>query len=232
MKISLVIPAFKEEAVIEKTLTQYYNYFSKNVKSFEIIVVFDGKDRTGEIAKEFSKKHKNVNVLEFENRLGKGGALIAGFKAANGDMIGFVDADASVSAVGYGKLIAKIKEGYGCAVASRRMPDSNITAKRPFKDSFGSRGWQVLVKILFRLGIEDTQCGGKIWSRTAMDVILPKLTVTNLACDVDLLWQTKKAGFKIKEVGVVWDNDIGNSVSSIRHWPNMLISLLKLFFRK
>ena len=92
MQISLVIPAYNEEDKIETTLSNYSNLFQDQ----EIIVVCDGTDNTQNIVRELSKKYPNIKLLNFEKRLGKGGGIIEGFKAAKGERIGFVDADESV----------------------------------------------------------------------------------------------------------------------------------------
>lgn len=107
MKLSIIIPAYNEEKRIKKTLTSYVNHFSpKFRKNYEIIVVCDGcKDRTPQIVKKFSQKHKNIQCLEPSKRLGKGGGILKGFEVASGDIIGFIDADNAFEIDGVERLI-------------------------------------------------------------------------------------------------------------------------------
>ena len=76
--ISVIVPAYNEEKRIEKTLKKL-----KKENPGEIIVVFDGDDRTPEIVKKF----KNVKLVQFKKRLGKGGAFFKGFEKSMGDVI-------------------------------------------------------------------------------------------------------------------------------------------------
>ena len=91
-KLSVVIPAYNEEKRIHRTLDSYAKFFSKKVKDFEIIVVLNNcNDNTLKIVKNF--KNKKIKYLNFKEAIGKGGAILEGFKVAKGDLIGFVDAD-------------------------------------------------------------------------------------------------------------------------------------------
>src|SRR3989344_5442103 len=94
VKLSIVIPAYNEEKRIGRTLDNYLNFFSKKIRNFEIIVVLNGcKDNTFDIVKRFIKKSNKIRYLIFKENIGKGGAIVEGFKTARGDLIGFVDAD-------------------------------------------------------------------------------------------------------------------------------------------
>ncbi len=88
--ISIIVPAYNEEKRIEQTLKDYSEALTASGKDFEMIVVCDGRDNTAKLAMPYGK------VLEFSHRLGKGGGVLEGFKAARGDMIGFTDADNSL----------------------------------------------------------------------------------------------------------------------------------------
>src|SRR3989344_2149339 len=93
-KLSIIIPAYNEEKRISRTLEYYISFFSRNIKDFEIIVVLNGcKDHTLAIVKKFINKNKNVKYLDFKEAIGKGAAIVEGFKKARGDLVGFIDAD-------------------------------------------------------------------------------------------------------------------------------------------
>jgi glycosyltransferase involved in cell wall biosynthesis len=63
--------------------------------------------------------------LIFQTRLGKGGAIKEGFKAAIGDIVGFADADESVTSRDFKGMFNAIK-GLDGVIASRRLPESRI----------------------------------------------------------------------------------------------------------
>ena len=119
--ISVVIPAYNEEDRIEQTLIDY----SKGLATkgpYEIIVVCDGsRDRTAEIAARYAR------VLQFPQRLGKGGGVIEGFRAAKGDVVGFTDADNSLKVDQFLRLLDEMdRTGAGCVIADRKSKEAMI----------------------------------------------------------------------------------------------------------
>ena len=94
MKISVIIPAYNVEKYVEKTLDSVCN---STCKDYEIILVNDGStDRTDEICKKYSEKHKEITYLVQDNQ-GVSAARNKGIKYAKGDWIVFVDADDTVN---------------------------------------------------------------------------------------------------------------------------------------
>ncbi|MBU4246683.1 MAG: glycosyltransferase, partial [Nanoarchaeota archaeon] len=193
-----------EEARITSTLKAYSEFSKasrKNGLLIELIVVCDGcLDKTAKIAKRF----KNVKVLEFARRLGKGGGVFAGFNAASGDYLGFVDADNAVTPEEYEKLISAVIESADCVIASRKIEGSRIFESRGEMQKFGSKALNSLAKLLFGLEIHDTQCGAKIFSREAIEKIMPAMRSSSFEFDIEMLWRIKHAGYSIKEVPIIW----------------------------
>lgn len=89
MKISFIIPAFNEEKYISKCLRSIIDEINNSHCDAEIIVVNNAStDRTGEIARSFSK----VKVID-ESKKGTSSARQAGFLASSGDILAFIDSD-------------------------------------------------------------------------------------------------------------------------------------------
>ena len=99
-----------------------------------------GQDNTPDIVNDVAKLCPNIRLLTFHKRLGKGGAIIKGFKASRGDSIGFVDADESVSAKDLKAMFENLGEFDG-VIASRRLATSKIMIKQPFKPRLASKGF-------------------------------------------------------------------------------------------
>src|SRR4029077_11261436 len=84
--ISIVIPAWNEEDRLPRTLDKYLPMLEARGEPFEVLVVVDGShDRTAEIARSYSPR--GVRVLEFEHKLGKGGAVLRGLREAKHEMV-------------------------------------------------------------------------------------------------------------------------------------------------
>ena len=89
-KVSMVIPAYNAEDYIARCID---NVLAQSQPDVEIIVVDDGStDNTPEIADWYARKYENVVAIHQENG-GISEARNAGIRYANGEFIGFVDAD-------------------------------------------------------------------------------------------------------------------------------------------
>jgi len=227
--ISLIIPAYNEEKRIGGTLTDYQAFARQNYDDYEMFVVCDGcTDRTPKIVKEFCRQNPRIKLLEFPRKLGKGGGVLKGFTAAGSDVIGFVDADGAVSPEEFDKLV-KALDGADCAIASRHIMTSKILAKQSLMRRVASRGFNLLVRMMFGLLFKDTQCGAKVMKKSVIDSVLPKIMLRGYEFDVELLWKVKRGGYIIKEVPITWRH-MGNSTFSLKWAPRMFFNLLKVRF--
>jgi dolichyl-phosphate beta-glucosyltransferase len=79
LDLSLVIPACNEEERIGSTLTSYFEYLEGSGIDYELIVEMDGcRDRTASVVQELKRKYPAIKVIEFHDKLGKGGGLLKG----------------------------------------------------------------------------------------------------------------------------------------------------------
>ena len=110
MKLSIIIPAYNEQSRIGRTLSQYLRFYDEIYRdNFELIVVLNGcRDNTLDVVKDFTLKYPQLKFVDIKEAIGKGGAVIEGFKLAQGDLIGFTDADNATIAPEFYKLIKNI----------------------------------------------------------------------------------------------------------------------------
>lgn len=236
MFLSIVIPAYNEEKRITETLEKYLCFYCHH--SVELIIVLNGcTDNTLGMVEPFIKKYPSrVKFKNIKQAIGKGGAVREGFKMAQSEFIGFLDADGSTCPEEFNKLIEKSK-GFDGAIASRWKKGSKIVGASILREVV-SIGFIFLVKILFFMPFTDTQCGAKIFKKGVIAQVLPKLKVNNMAFDVELLYFIHRAGFRILEVSSVWvDNSssssaLGSPVNLFKNGLKMFITLLNIRFRK
>ncbi|ADT83862.1 dolichyl-phosphate beta-glucosyltransferase [Thermococcus barophilus] len=233
MKFSLIIPAYNEEKRILRTLNEYYAALKATFnEDFEIIIEMDGcTDRTPQVVRNFAQDKENVKILEFPKRLGKGGGLLQAFKVAKGEIIGFTDADGSTPAKEYIRLIRTINKGYDVIIGSRWLPESKVTIPQPLIRRILSRGFNLLVRLLFNLNIRDTQCGAKVFRREVIESAIPYIKIGGFAFDVELLYIAKTMGFKIKEEPIEWHNEKESKLNLKSVVPRMFIDIIKLRIR-
>lgn len=229
MKLSIVIPAHNEEHRLPPMLEAYAKYFTEKYgNEAELIVVSNFcNDRTAEVARGIGMRYPHVKVIDEPKRVGKGGAVLLGAQSAEGDLIGFVDADGATSPEAFDDLVQKISLD-GCIIASRWMKGADVSPKQPLSRRAASRCFNLLVRVLFGLKLTDTQCGAKLFRREVIQPVLRNLGVTNWAFDVDMLFQAKRLGASIREVPTVWHDVSGSKVEIGRSSGNMFVAMIRL----
>jgi len=227
--LSVIIPAYNEEKRIEKSLKSYVNYFQKKFgNNFELIVVTDGcTDSTPDIVESLSRSFSCIRHIHPPKRLGKGGAIIQGFKIATENIIDFLDADGSTPPKSTDLLIKNLN-GYDGVIASRWINGAKIRKKEPFSRRIASRVFNFLVRILFGFNFKDTQCGAKFFKKHAVKSVVNELGLTDWAFDIDLLYRLSKKGFRIKEVPITWNYKEGSKLDLKKTSVKMFLSVVGL----
>jgi glycosyltransferase involved in cell wall biosynthesis len=228
----ILIPAYNEEARIEPVLRDYAQFFQKNYSGkTQILVVLNGcTDGTLGVVRRVAADYFSVGALEFREAIGKGGALIKGFKLAPlADLIGYADADGATSPAAFMELVKRIGEA-DCVIGSRWLPESVMHQEQPTLRRVASRTFHFIVEMLFWMHIKDTQCPCKLMRRAAVEKIHPTLCIADLAFDVNLLVSLKRAGFKILEVPIEWTDKAGSKVTSslFRSSLTMFLSVVRV----
>ena len=127
--VSIVLPCYNEEAIIQKNVSAIISYLEKIDKyNWEIVLVNDGsKDKTGEIANQIEKSNKNVRVIHHPVNLNLGHALQTGFCNSKGDIIVVLDVDLSYSVDHIGRMVDKMMEtSCDIVVASPYMKGGSV----------------------------------------------------------------------------------------------------------
>lgn len=207
-KLSVIIPAYNEEHRIGKTLSAVSAFLQKQTYSTEILVINDGsKDKTAQIVSEYAKKIPNLILVDNQENHGKGWVTKQGMLKATGDVRLFMDADNSTVVDEVAKMLPYFEQGYGLVVGSRRIAGSEIAVKQPWIRDFLGGVFRLIVHTLVPVGVTDSQCGFKAFTRNATEAIFPQQTIYRWAFDVEILALARRAKFKIKEVPVKWVND-------------------------
>lgn len=238
-KVSIIIPAYNEEARIGVTLHTYCTFFdevkNKGGLDYEMVVVLNGcVDNTAGVVQEAQKKYSAIRLIDLHEVAGKGAAIKAGFLDAltrPNDIIGFVDADMATMPEYFYALVCHLN-GYDGVIASRYMKGAQLFPPRPWIKRFGS--WLVyesLITLLFGLRNKDYQCGAKVFTRRVIEAVASKLTIGQWAFDVELLYLCKKAGFTIREIPTTWYDRAGSKLR-ISTGFKMLGHLIKLRMRR
>lgn len=229
--LSIVIPAYNEEAVIEKTLREVVGYLEGKSLSYEIIVVCDGcKDNTASIAEGFVKVNDRISVIDRKTNMGKGFSVKEGCLNAKGEYVIFTDADLSTPIEEVEKLLKWLKSNYDIAIGSRGLKESDIKIHQPWYRETMGKIFNLFVQILVMRGIKDSQCGFKGFKKEVAQKIFRKQTINGFGFDVEILYIARKFGYRIKEVPVRWLNRKESRVNPLIHSIQMLTDLIRIRF--
>jgi dolichyl-phosphate beta-glucosyltransferase len=233
-------------ATLEETMQYLQNRRAKRPAfTYEVIVVDDGSsDSTSTVAFEFVKKHgiDAVRLLSLRSNKGKGYAVKAGIMCSRGKRVLFMDADGATAISEVEKLEKRMdmseasevsagveskerikgdgdREKAILVVGSRAHLQNTATAKRTALRNFLMHGFHALVTMVVGNEIRDTQCGFKLMTRKAAQMIVPQQRLQRWAFDVELVKLGSLLGVEMHEEQVVWTEIPGSKVrlSSIVH---------------
>ena len=215
MKISVIIPAYNEAKRITPTIHSVVEYLDNIAKdSYEVIVVLDGsKDNTLEVVSQLAETYHKIIIINNEINQGKGSVVRQGILQSKGEYVLFMDADNSTHIEELDKMFPELENGTQVIVGSRELADSQVKVRQArYKELLGDLGnWWI--QILLVGGIQDTQCGFKVFEGNVARKIFEKVTMRGWSFDIEVLALARHLGYKIKEMPVVWYNDSDSHVT-------------------
>lgn len=229
MEISIIIPTYNEEKIIEKSISKIISFLENKKFDYEIIVVDDcSKDRTKCIINNLNSK--KIILIENKKNMGKGYSIKKGMLNAKKNLVLFSDADLSTPIEELNSLLKYIDD-YDIVIGSRRMKKSVIKIKQPFYRRLPGKMFPILVNFIILKDIRDTQCGFKLFKRDVAKNVFKKQRIRGFCFDVEILYLAKNAGYKIKEVPITWNNFADSKVNTITDSIKMFIDLVKIRFK-
>ena len=124
MRLSIVIPCYNEEKVIDETISVLLNVTkelkTKDIVDYEMIFVDDGSaDNTFHVLEKHSNIHREIKIIKLSNNFGHQKAILAGYENSTGDLITTLDADLQDPPELIGKMIEKINNGFDIVYGAR-----------------------------------------------------------------------------------------------------------------
>jgi len=220
--LSVIVPAYNEAKSIARTVTAISNYLNACGETYEIIVSADGDDGTRGIVAEMVQQDGRISVIGSAERGGKGRGIRNGVAIARGQIIGFCDADYKTPIEEIEKLLPAFQDGFDVVIASRGMKETVILNPQPMYRRIGSRAFGIGMHLVIGLwGIHDTQCGFKFFRGAVAKELFGQSRIDGYMFDVEILHLAEKRGYKIKEVGVRWQDDGDSRLDLVSgNWKN------------
>ncbi len=191
--VSIVMPAYNEEDIIETVARNCAAYLETVCPDYEVVIVNDGsKDRTGELLDKLHAENPKIVPVHQPNK-GYGGALQTGFANAKKEYVFFMDSDNQFDIRELDKLIPHLGS-VDVVLGYREHRQDHLGRK------FNAFGWKTLVNLLFGLGVRDIDCAFKIFKRDKLMMALPESEGAMI--NTEMLVKLKRRGTKWVEVPV------------------------------
>ncbi len=231
--LSVVLPAYDEEAAIERALTAVREYLDGRVAGYEIVVVDDGsRDATAARVSGAAASDARIRLLRSARNRGKGHAVREGILASRGDAVVFLDVDLSTPIAMLERVWPLLDAGAHVVVGSRRMAGSEIEVHQgALRESLGDvfrRG----ARRLLGIPVSDLTCGFKVFTGPEGRALFRRVTLTDWSFDVELLVAAVDAGLEVRDVPVRWRNDPDSKVRLARDLPLAALGILRVCLRR
>jgi len=164
-ELSIIIPAYNEEALITTTLDGLKTYLSTHAETYEIIVVDDGsEDKTARCIQDWMQIHQvDLHLFVNEQNMGKGFSIQRGVRESRGNFIIFIDADLPYELYAIDSFLKALRNGYDLAIGSRVLPGSKVKGVPVIRYVSGQIFSWMVQAVLFS-GLPDTSADSKVLS--------------------------------------------------------------------
>ena len=231
--VVVVIPIYNEERELSASLYKLNTYCEKNLNEFawRIIIADNAStDISGKIALNLTKKLSRVSYLHL-NLKGRGRAVKKAWQEADADFLVYMDVDLSTDLKSLTDLLDALIKGADIAIGSRLIKGAKVV-HRPLKREILSRGYNILIKLLFKTHFSDAQCGFKAVTKKVVKNLLPYIKDNAWFFDSELLIMGENTGYRIYESPVLWIDNPGSTVRVMKTVYGDLEGLCRLFWKK
>jgi len=215
--LSMVLPAYNEEARLPKSLDRVIEFLGAQTFTSEIVIADDGsQDRTPDIVREridgVSPSVVSIRLMQHARNQGKGAAIRTGILAATGGYVFFLDADLATPPEDALVLLDPLTKGASVVVGTRIQPDgSDMRASQPAQRRMVGRLFTMMRKAMRVLpDIDDTQCPMKGFQRDAAQAIFQQQRLSGWIFDAEVLYIARSLGYEIIPVPVTWHHVDGS----------------------
>jgi dolichol-phosphate mannosyltransferase len=218
MRATVCLPTYDERANLEPLLRALGDVLRDGDR---VLVIDDNSpDGTGELADRLAEELAFVSVLHRPRKEGLGPAYLAGFRRAledGAELVLEMDCDFSHDPADVPRLIATVEDGADLAIGSRYVPGGRVGDWGVVRRAI-SRGGSVYTALFLRLGVKDPTAGFKCFRRAVLESIDPEtITSRGYAFQIETTFRVKRAGFRIVEVPITFD-DRAHGTSKMSRW--------------
>jgi dolichyl-phosphate beta-glucosyltransferase len=231
MNASLVVPAYNEAGRIEDSVRSVAAWARTRPggRDWEILVVDDGStdDTVARAKRVAAEEGLDVRVLAYAPNRGKGAAIREGVLASTGDPVLVSDADLSTPLPEFAKLDERLAT-HAVAIGSRALDEDLVRRRQPLHRVLLGKVGNGMIQLFAVPGIQDTQCGFKLFRGDAARALFSEARIDRFAWDVEILYLARRRGLAIAEVPVLWFNSPESKVRVVRDAAQTFWDVLRI----
>ncbi len=203
----IILPVKNESKTVEQTALTLVEWCNNNMKDFHILFI-DDRSKDGTIEKIEGLNNPKVRVLKNQFDNGKGSTLKVGFvfsnliyKMKDDDHIIFMDGDGQIGPENITALLNHMTLNTADVAIGNKRHIYSIT-DYSFQRNIISICYNLLIKFLFGMKYQDTQCGIKIFKKMALEKIIDRVNVKKYAFDLELIVALRESRFRVADAPV------------------------------
>lgn len=197
--VSLVLACYDEAEHLEASVAEILDTLCASGWTFEVVFVDDcSRDRTPSILREIvaANPDRDLRLVLHETNRGRGATVSDGFRAARGEICGYLDVDLEVHPRYVPSLVREIEKGADIATVQRIYAFQPRSLDRYFM----SRGYSFLVRRLLGLPYRDTETGYKFFRRETVLPLLDEVRDEGWFWDTEFMARAARRGLRVAEV--------------------------------
>jgi glycosyltransferase involved in cell wall biosynthesis len=196
--VSVVMPAYNEEAGIERAVRDALDYLPQSFTDWEVVVVDDGsRDATPAILARLAAQEPRLRIVTHEKNRGYGAAVRSALAAAGKSLVFFTDGDRQFDITELDDSIPLLNDSGADALFGFRVYRYDSVLR-----CLLSWVYNRIVRVLFRVRVRDVDASWKLFTRRVVDAIAPRLETTDFFIDTEIVARTAMLGFRTIETGV------------------------------
>ena len=215
--LTVVVPAYNEVHRLARAVAEMIEHLRHVELAFEILVSDDGShDGTDALVGSLSEADHEIRLLKADENRGKGHAVRRGMREAAGRRVLFCDADGATPFDQFDVLALELDRGVDIAVGSRAIGAAGVERDTRLYRRVLGRIFATLVSSRVAGEIQDTQCGFKLFTAEAAEVVAERLQVDGFAFDLEIFVIARCHDLSVSEVAVNWREMPGSKVRLFR----------------
>jgi glycosyltransferase involved in cell wall biosynthesis len=214
--VDLVVPVYNEAHVLALSIERLHEYLDTSFPFAWRVTIVDNAstDGTWYAAARLARDLPHVRALHLDEK-GRGLALRTAWSASDAAVVAYTDVDLSTGLDALLPMVASIMSGHSeVAIGSRLAAGAHVA--RSARREILSRGYNKLLRLVFRTRVRDAQCGFKAARADAIRALLPDVLDNGWFFDTELLLRAERDGMRIHELPVDWNEDTDSRVDIVR----------------